>query len=333
MSASTDRIPHPVMNLTTLRKSAAPFLPPPLLRLIHAVDSYAYIHRASVANSTDATIDEASMTLLSSIFVSYIIWKLIKTVAYLFSNKRSTAHLSDEGVLGNLGADASKTKDQSRGANTIKFDATVIIFGAMNSGKTALLHRLMCNDKRECPITVSSTIVNVCYLAAGDTNNNIVRIIDYPGHPALRSQFTQLLHPTSTSRLIFTIDSTQPVTESVSMLYQSILIHPTVRQQYREGKLNILITCTKTDLKGAKNYKRVKIQIRNELERLRKLDSVVNNKDENDLSLKGKNIDLDDLGHDVSVKFYFVEVSQEGSDITIVRDFVLNGTVPSHDKK
>ena len=276
------------------------------------------------------------MSLLSSIFVAYIIWKFIKAVAYLFSNKRSTAHLSDDGVLGNLGADANKTGEQSRGANTIKFYDTVIICGAMNSGKTALLHRLMCNDKWECPITVTSTVVNASYLLTGDTNNNIVRVIDYPGHPALRSQFTQLLLPTSTSRLIFTIDTTQPVTEAVSILYQSILINHTVRQKYREGQLNILITCTKTDLKGAKNYKRVKIQIRNELERLRKLDSVVGDKDGSEWSLKAKNIDLDNLGDDVPVKLYFVEVSlgkEDDTGITTVRDFVLNGNVPSHDKK
>jgi signal recognition particle receptor subunit beta len=203
----------------------------------------------------------------------------------------------------------------------------------MGSGKTTLLHRLFCQNEREPPMTVTSLVANAIYLPKNNTNHDgIVRIIDYPGHPSLASQFTQLLLPTTTSRVIFTIDTTQPVTEAVSLLYSSILINSPVRKSWRDQQLDILVTCTKTDLKGSKNYKRIKIQLRNELERLRKVDSVVSHPNGEDWTLNGKNIDLDNLGEDVPIRLYFVEVglrSEEDSGMAIVRDFVLNGLVPS----
>lgn len=327
---STSTTPSQTTMLTTLRKRTAPFLPPPLLRIIHAVDTYAYLHRASIADSTGVTIDEPSMTLLSSLLVAYLIWRFIKGIAFLFSNKRSTAHLGEESVLGLIGDNV--LGNHRAAGNAIPFEDTVLICGAMGSGKTTLLHRLLCQNEREPPMTVTSLVANAIYLPKNNTNHDgIVRIIDYPGHPSLASLFTQLLLPTTTSRVIFTIDTTQPVTEAVSLLYSSILINSPVRKSWKDQQLDILVTCTKTDLKGSKNYKRIKIQLRNELERLRKVDSVVSHPNGEDWTLNGKNIDLDNLGEDVPIRLYFVEVglgSEEDSGMAIVRDFVLNGLVP-----
>jgi signal recognition particle receptor subunit beta len=250
-----------------------------------------------------------------------------------------------------------------------KFDDTVLFWGGMNSGNTALLHRLLfdhhrdANDENknnkldekngtnwELPMTVSSMVANAIYLDATDSKNNnkeaVVRIIDYPGHPSLSSQFIPLLSPSSlssTHRLIFTIDTTQPIVDSVNRLYHSILIHPAVRSSYSRDNngLDVLITCTKTDLKGSKNYKRIKIQMRNEMERLRKVDEALGSKSTNDDNekewrLEGKNIDLDNLGKDVPIRLYFVEVSLADVDcpgLKVVRDFVLFGVVPDGAKK
>ena len=249
----------------------------------------------------------------------------------MFSGKRSTAHL-EENVLSTLGVKSESSEHH------VRYNDTVIICGAVGSGKTALLQRLLFSNthgKWELPMTVTSIVANAAYLTASSSSGKrgVVRIIDYPGHPSLASQFTSLLVPSDVSRLVFTIDTTQPVTEAVTMLYSSILVNPTVRSNWTNQQLDILVTCTKTDCKGSKNYKRIKIQIRNELERLRKIDSAVGGSynENGEWILKGKNIDLDNLGKEVPMKLYFAEVglgSDDNCGVQVIRDFVLNGTVP-----
>jgi len=117
-----------------------------------------------------------------------------------------------------------------------------------------------------------------------------------------------------------------------------------VRQSWsKAGKtLVILVVCTKCDVNGAKNYKRMKIQLRTELDRLRKVDMAIsdgskgtnggaNHVEDNTkilLHVMGKSVDLDNLGSDVPVSLHFVE-SGYGKDITAIHEFVLNGVLPS----
>ena len=349
--------------LTTVRKSSAPYLPPPLLRFLHVTDTYFHLNHELISH--DHCHDEPSMAILSALFVAYIVLRSIQ-VLWSSTTKRSTAHLSgnEDTVLGGLtvsggGKGVNNTNKHSRDATSGSsgydepppFDETVVICGASNSGKTALLHYLCSDDDAKVvdpPMTVTSLQANVGYICnwedADDNSNNgkmTIRIIDYPGHPSLLSQLTTLLLATATSRLVFTLDTTQPVTEGAALMYQYILTHSQVRHSWAKvGKtLEVLVVCTKTDAKGAKNYKRMKIQLRNELDKLRKVDLAISesstnsNGDENDsgnskaaLNVKGKSIDLDDLGSDVPVSLHFVEVGFGGKGgLEEIRKFVLNG--------
>ena len=236
------------------------------------------------------------------------------------------------------------------------FQETVVLCGASNSGKTALLHYLCNANGKENkawdpPMTVTSLVANVGYVCPwedasgnGVHGNMTIRVIDYPGHPSLSSQLTTLLLPTVLSRLIFTLDATQPVADGAAMLYQFILTHAQVRQSWTklDKKLSILVVCTKTDILGSKNYKRMKIQLRNELDKLRKVDLAISdtsNNTTNDaarndrskvmLHVVGKSIDLDDLGSDVPVSLHFVESGFGMSGLDAVREFVRSGALPS----
>mgnify|MGYP000002670296 CR=1 FL=1 len=102
--------------------------------------------------------------------------------------------------------------------------------------------------------------------------------------------------------------------------------------------MDVLVVCTKTDAKGSKNYKRMKIQLRTELDKLRKVDLAIQesstsaNGDDDDsskmtLKVKGKSIDLDNLGSDVPVSLHFIESCGKGASMEL-RDFVLNGVLP-----
>mmetsp|Transcript_5656 Transcript_5656/g.11708 ORF Transcript_5656/g.11708 Transcript_5656/m.11708 type:complete len:409 (+) Transcript_5656:60-1286(+) len=388
--------------LTTLRKSTAPYLPPPLLQTIHAADTYLHIHHPSVAN--DYLASEPTAALASSLFLAWIVWRSLLSLHYFFHRAgsgdssvgwglfgRSTAHLTGEqgdgihgGVLTLLGKHANRAgvamgkkggRDERETSSSSKlgryeppFQETVVICGASGSGKTALLHYLCCRNTAEIswvpPVTVTSLVANVGYLAesnygrddsddaaitngGSDSSNErdkiAVRIIDYPGHPSLNTQLPTLLIPSTTSRLVFAFDATQSVVEGVSLLYKSILIHSQVCQSWKRSgkKLVILVVCTKSDEKGAKNHKRMKIQVRNELDRLRKVDLALANGGSNGennnhgrngavkLEVKGKTIDLEHLGDDIPVSLHFMETGFcDLAGLNAVREFVANGTLP-----
>ena len=340
--------------LTSVRKSLAPYLPPPVLKGLYNTDVYFHLNHNKII-SLDQFDDEPSMAILSALFVAYIVLRSIQGL-WLTTTKRSTVHLSGEedtvlaGLSVSKGSSSSKKQVDGTEDETPTFKETVVICGASNSGKTAILHSLCDNTENSTtnhpPMTVTSLSANVGYVVcpwedADDKTNSgnmTIRVIDYPGHPSLLSQLTTLLLASATSRLVFTIDTTQPVTEGASLMYQYILTHSQVRQSWAKVSktLEVLVVCTKTDAKGAKNYKRMKIQLRNELDKLRKVDMAIKessttDNDDNDntktmLQVKGKSIDLDNLGLDVPVSLHFVELGfDEKANMEEIRDFVVNG--------
>lgn len=336
--------------LRSARLYAAPYLPPPVLSAIHITDSYLHVNHASFSSTYFHS--EPSASILSAIFSAYVVLRLIQGLQYWWvsTTKRSTAHLSGEedAVLSGLSQNNIKRTDDkyAQGDAVPRFDETVVLCGASGAGKTALLHTL-CNDINgdpgKLPMTTTSLVANVAYMnissgdnADEDSNNKAtaVRLVDYPGHPSLSTKLTSLLLPDQTARVVFTIDATKPVTDGVAILYKSIFTNNQVRTAWEaSGKtLSILIVCTKEDDKKAKNYKRMKIQIRNELDRLRKVDSAMEDVTRNDSTpmsiAKGKTIDLDDLGPDMP-KLHFVEtglgLQGEKNGLKAVREFVRSG--------
>ena len=336
--------------LRSARLSAAPYLPPPVLSAIHITDSYLHVNHASFSSTYFHS--EPSASILSAIFSAYVVLRLIQGLQYwwISTTKRSTAHLSGEedAVLSGLSQNNNKRTDDKYAQDDVvpQFDETVVLCGASGAGKTALLHTL-CNDSDgdsgKPPMTTTSLVANVAYMniknddnANEDSNNKAtaVRLVDYPGHPSLSTKLTSLLLPDQTARVVFTIDATKPVTDGVAILYKSIFTNNEIRTAWKaSGKtLSILIVCTKEDDKKAKNYKRMKIQIRNELDRLRKVDSAMEDVTGNDATpmsiAKGKTIDLDDLGPDMP-KLHFVEtglgLQGENNGLKAVREFVRTG--------
>eukprot|EP00579_Thalassiosira_antarctica_P025856 CAMPEP_0202024886 /NCGR_PEP_ID=MMETSP0905-20130828/55151_1 /ASSEMBLY_ACC=CAM_ASM_000554 /TAXON_ID=420261 /ORGANISM="Thalassiosira antarctica, Strain CCMP982" /LENGTH=77 /DNA_ID=CAMNT_0048587643 /DNA_START=32 /DNA_END=262 /DNA_ORIENTATION=+ len=61
-------------TLTAIRKSSAPYLPPPLLRFLHVSDTYFHLNHASVAND----YDEPSMAIISALLLAYIVCRSIQ---------------------------------------------------------------------------------------------------------------------------------------------------------------------------------------------------------------------------------------------------------------
>lgn len=349
MSNHQQQIDDPTqILLRSARISVAPYLPPPVLNAIHITDSYLHVNHASFSSTYFHS--EPSASMLSAIFSAYIVLRLIQGLQYWWvsTTKRSTAHLSGEedAVLSGLSQN-NKTDDKNAQDDAVpQFDETVVVCGASGAGKTALLHTLINEsdgDSGKLPMTTTSLVANVAYMniTSGDntdedSNNKAeaVRLVDYPGHPSLSTKLTSLLLPDQTARVVFTIDATKPVTDGVAILYKSIFTNNQVRKAWEASgeTLSILIVCTKEDDKKAKNYKRMKIQIRNELDRLRKVDSAmedVTGYESTPMRIaKGKTIDLDDLGPDMP-KLHFVEtglgLEGEKNGLKAVREFVRTG--------
>ena len=97
--------------------------------------------------------------------------------------------------------------------------------------------------------------------------------------------------------------------------------------------MHVLVVCTKSDVKGSKNYKRMKIQIRNELDRLRKIDLELKQNSATVFPIKGRSIDLDNLGDQIPVALHFVESGIEEDDIDVIKEFVLTGALPEEQNK
>jgi len=139
--------------------------------------------------------------------------------------------------------------------------------------------------------------------------SNVVRVVDYPGHISLSTHLETLFYPkinSTTIRGVLVVDSTKSLTEAASLLYNTILTNVDLLQKWstaykKEGAtLKIMVVCSKTDATNSKNWRRVKIQLRTELEKLRKIassvDSSADDGNESRTALTGKAIDLDDLG-------------------------------------
>ena len=328
-------------TLTNVRNVVSPYLPPPVL------DAMSYID----ANPNMQSLgDEPSMLILSAVFAIFMIGRGFKFLSFLSSGKAVEGLDNDDespegNVLDNLDANSiSKTNQET------EYSDSVILFGPSYSGKTVLFNTLLSyvdeTKEREIPLTVMSLKANISYLQerGGEVENKNVRIVDYPGHITLSSKLPLLLQPPSKSnqtvRALLVIDSTKVVSEAASLLYDTILTNKNLLEAWeKEGEvLNIMVLCNKMDATNAKNWRRVKIQLRTELEKLKKISSGVSSSSGSGLEgiseekrpLSGKSIDFDDLTKNglsnISISFSSCSCIN-GDGIDAVSAFVTGGHV------
>ena len=95
-----------------------------------------------------------------------------------------------------------------------------------------------------------------------------LRYIDWPGCRPLDDGddgITDILHRHKLLRVVVMVDANQPARAAAESLWQ-LLPQLAVR---RSSSTEVLVACHKQDLPKARNEKRIRIQLRNELERLR----------------------------------------------------------------
>ena len=343
-------------------------LPPPVVRALDAFDS----HPAIANNLAPLTSDEPGTAILLSIFVGFAILQLFRALGLSSAfGGRSTLHVDDEEEYDVLKSKSSTAGGVGTAGEAIAYGDTVALCGPCGAGKTRLFHTLCFsqgNPQQGGP-TVVGTVMSMKASAGhvypkdrtndiGNAGNEAVRLIDYPGHPALRPKLASVV--SASSRLILTLDSTRPIAEGAAILH-SILTDVDVVSGWRKTlnsaaggeKIPILVACTKSDISKSKNWRRMKIQMRTELERLEKIGGataatgvVGGNTDENmqsgvasfnqdsRLSLatgRGGALDLDDLGEDIPAALHFLSVGAD-EGLEALKEFVKLGIIPSAGK-
>jgi signal recognition particle receptor subunit beta len=175
--------------------------------------------------------------------------------------------------------------------------ATYIICGPSNSGKTALFHQL--TQKKFIPTVMSQDLNVTTKFPLPSTGSGIqnFKLIEFPGHNKLRgSLYEEIKQSTNIHGLIFCVDSTtdpKQLSESAKFLYKVLTL-----TERRPGGVDILVACTKNESFSARQPKKIRELMENEIDSFRKFQSsnVSKNDDDDD-----DEIELGNLGN----KFLF----------------------------
>lgn len=303
---------------TKVREGITPFLPPPVIKAFRRADTELEPYVGP----------EGSVTVLSTLLVAWLVLATMRLVSSrVFGTGRALADEEEDTIL------SSKTAAASAAAN---YDATVLLVGPSLSGKTRLFYRLCYGKTYSNMPTLMSLKANVAISTPSvveETGNHnsteSIRYMDWPGYapltdPALKS----VLVPTT--RIVLVLDATQPVASAADILYQLLLTAFHLRKSKAKGEATtkILIACHKSDFPKAKNWRRIKIQMRTELERLLTV-----------RASKGQEEDLWwpageplDLGEIPGVQLAFLSTSCEGRLTADLLGFCHTGVLPSESK-
>lgn len=250
---------------TNVRETVTPYLPPPVVKGWRQVDPLLKLYIG----------EEPIVTLAGSFLLAILVWQIVKAFSSLTSG-RAIVDDDDDQVI----ASSSHKKED--------YGETILLCGPPGAGKTRLLYQLL---KTPNVSTVTSLRANV-------EISQKIRFMDYPGHASLRSaQFLQFLK--ESNGVVLVLDTTQPVASVADVLYQ-LLEHA---HNNKSMKLQVFVACHKSDKPNAKNWRRIKIQLRTELERLLKVRSAeMDSSVENLWWTPGKPLDLDAIPH-VTLQF------------------------------
>jgi hypothetical protein len=264
------------------------------------------------------------MTVLGSFLLAVLLWQLVVRIT-------NVARV----LLGGGGGGHNALKDDDDDDNptnilhgdTRYFDATLLLCGPSLAGKTALFYQLVHPPEPQqqnglrLRQTVKSLKTNTGFVTITTNNNNVVwRVLDTPGHwGAEKMLSTVLLHnnnnTTKLKSIILVLDATQPVSKAADYLYALLVLQQSQSQQY-----NLLVACHKSKAPKAKNVRRLKLQLRTELERL----SQLNNKEEGGSIQNNKTINWEAIMED---RVQFCATSCDPPLLQELETFLETGTV------
>ena len=285
---------------STVRESISPYLPPPVISAMQRAD----------IELEEYVGPEGSVTILSSLLLGWLVLAVVRLLSLrLFGSGRALA--DEETIL------------EKKSATSETYDATVVFVGPPGGGKTRLFYRL-CHGEAQVP-TLCSLRANVgISTTTSDNNGQKIRYMDWPGYASLHDEALESVFAAPNTRVVLVLDATQPVAAAADTLHHLF----SLQQQSKSSKMmHIFVACHKTDLPKAKNWRRIKIQLRTELERLLTVSAKTN---QESWWSPGKPLELDGID---GVKLYFFSTSAEGGRLSPeLTAFCQMGEVPEEAK-
>ena len=328
-SASTTRTTTTVLWQTKFREGITPYLPPPVIKAIQQADPELEPYVGP----------EGSITIASTLLLAWFVLVTIRLISSrIFGTGRALADDDEDTIL--------SSKTVAALSSAAKYDATVLLVGPSLAGKTRLFYRLCYGEAYSNMPTLMSLKANVGISTPFDvkdsdgdksiTETTTIRYMDWPGYAPLTDPAVKSVLAAVTTRMVLVLDATQPVAPAADILHHLILTAYQQQQQQQQSKTKtakatttkILIACHKSDFPKAKNWRRIKIQMRTELERL----LTVHASKGHDEALwwpAGEPLDLEEIP---VVQLAFLSTSCEGRLSPELLDFCHTGVLPVESK-
>ena len=243
---------------------------------------------------------DATITLVGTLGMGWLILRLVwfwvgKQAGSSRTSSYSSGALQKEKDDDNDNYEEDPHADQvtlpSLPAVGMYHDGTLVLCGPRAAGKTSLLDTLLHFDR--VPTTTTTTratvssiqpTVGLLSLASTTTTTSTTataprhthwRCIDLPGHWSPSKVVTNTTRELSRSAdnlivIALVLDATQPVSKAVDYLYEWLLA-TVLQQQQQKQKYRMVVVAHKSESPKAKNIRRLKLQVKQELERLHSL--------------------------------------------------------------
>lgn len=227
----------PLMR-TTIREQITPYLPPPMVSAMRQIDP----------QLEEFIGPEPSITILGTFALALVLWQIL-----LRATGRGGKAIQD---------DDDQEDTLLRQTNQQYFDSTILLCGPSLAGKTSLFYTLVYPEQ-----TMLGTVKSVSSNAGfkeHEQDSKVWRYLDTPGYWGADKLISVVIEKENIDRIILVLDSTQPVSKAADYLYALV---------QQNLSIPILVACHKAKAPKAKNFRRIKLNLRNELERLEKLRS------------------------------------------------------------
>ena len=316
------------LSLAVVRNNVVPWLPPPLVKAMKAFDG-----NPQIQSMFHEYTDEPATLLLISLLSIFVVYECLCQI----SSSSSSAIIIDEN---------EKEKFLIESPETESYQETVVFLGPSGGGKTTLFHMMQQYHKKQqdddssqgliMPMTVTSMKANTTILNFSKENGDdaSVRLLDYPGlYLTQKENEGESYSNYIEKRIVFLLDSTRPIPVDTAQTLHNIILNNTHGEV-----IAILVVCQKSDVSNAKHWRRMKIQLRTELERWRKVtkttqkDTLSSTSTSTQTSLPPYT-DLDKLPNGVTMHFVSASssgfASKNGDGLNEIWHFIKDGTILS----
>jgi len=285
---SNDDIPWP----TTVRQRVTPYLPPPVVSFMK--------------HTLDPTLEpfvgpEGTVTLVGTLLMG---WLVVKILSWILRSSTGTTGAGAT-TTKSWGAiqDLDDENDPHSGTlipslpNEFHYDNVMVFCGPPTTGKTSLVYALL-RQGASLPSPIATTVSSILPTtgllirpssdessSSQQSQQPICRFIDIPGHwspsTVVDTTTTSLkdLSKNVTVLVAVVMDATQPVNKPVDYLYawiqQQLLPYSGTMKakSSSSSSYKFVVVGNKADSTKAKNIRRLKLQVKQELERLHQLNT------------------------------------------------------------